>query len=68
MKVKYAKTYAERMELIREVHQNMRGKPKKRKVSAGHDPDLYYTDASKYAENYYGESYRQTVRYDNEWD
>jgi len=66
--MKYATTYAERMDLIREVHQKMQGKPKKRKVSAGQDPALYYTDASKYAEEYYGETYRQTVGYDNEWD
>ena len=27
-----------------------------------------WTDASKYAEKYYGETMRQTTRYDNDWD
>jgi len=28
----------------------------------------YYTDASKYAKEYYGETMYQTTRYDNDWD
>ena len=28
----------------------------------------HWTDASKYAEEHYGDVYRQTTRYDNEWD
>lgn len=28
----------------------------------------YWTDAPKYAEQYYGETYRATTRWDNEWD
>lgn len=27
-----------------------------------------YTDASKYAKQYYGEVFYETTRYDNEWD
>ena len=27
-----------------------------------------WTDASKYAKEYYGETYYQTTRYDNDWD
>ena len=30
--------------------------------------DFYYTDASKYADKYYGETYRATTRFDNDWD
>lgn len=30
--------------------------------------DFYYTDAPKYAEQYYGETYRATTGLDNEWD
>jgi len=30
--------------------------------------DFYYTDAPKYAETYYGETYRETTRFDNDWD
>lgn len=29
--------------------------------------DFYYTDAPKYAEQYYGETYRATTQYDNDW-
>ena len=28
----------------------------------------HWTDASKYAEEHYGDVYRETTRYDNEWD
>jgi len=63
MRLKYASTYHDRMALIREVHQAFL-----RKESAGQDPDLYYTDASKYADEYYGDTYRETVKYDNDWD
>ncbi len=27
----------------------------------------YYTDASKYAKEHYGERYHQTTRFDNDW-
>lgn len=30
--------------------------------------DFYYTDASKYANEYYGDVYRATTRFDNDWD
>lgn len=29
---------------------------------------LYWNDASKFAEKYYGETYRETTKFDNEWD
>lgn len=29
--------------------------------------ELHYTDASKYAEQYYGETYRATTGLDNDW-
>tara|TARA_Y100000996_G_scaffold415596_1_gene411581 strand:+ start:1570 stop:1785 length:216 start_codon:yes stop_codon:yes gene_type:complete len=28
----------------------------------------HYTDASRYAEEYYGDRMRQTTRYDSDWD
>jgi len=28
----------------------------------------HYTDASKYANKYYGETFHQTTRLDNDWD
>ena len=30
--------------------------------------DFYYTDSSKYADQYYGDVYRATTRFDNDWD
>jgi len=30
--------------------------------------DFYYTDASKYAEQYYGDVYHATTKFDNDWD
>lgn len=30
--------------------------------------DMYYTDAEKYADQYYGDVYRATTKYDNDWD
>lgn len=29
---------------------------------------LYWNDSSRYAEKYYGETYRETTKYDNEWN
>lgn len=30
--------------------------------------ERYWTDASSYAEQYYGDTYRATTRFDNDWD
>jgi len=30
--------------------------------------DNYWTDAPKYAEKYYGETFRETTRFDNDWN
>jgi len=30
--------------------------------------EMHWTDASKYAEQYYGETYRATTGLDNDWD
>ena len=29
--------------------------------------ERYYTDASKYANEWYGETYRETTKHDNDW-
>jgi len=34
----------------------------------GGDSEIHYTDASKYAKEYYGEVAYQTTRFDNDWD
>jgi hypothetical protein len=61
-------TYEERIDLIRETHiiflKKKRKKPDKPLLAA----DFHYTDASKYAKKYYGETYRETTRFDNDWD
>ncbi len=30
--------------------------------------DIYYSDASKYTKQYYGDVYHATTRHDNDWD
>lgn len=30
--------------------------------------EFYWSDAPKYAEKYYGETFRETTRFDNDWD
>lgn len=30
--------------------------------------EFHWTDAPKYAEKYYGETFRETTRFDNDWD
>lgn len=37
-------------------------------VKNENDNIYHYTDDSKYADEYYGDSYRNTTRYDNDWD
>lgn len=32
------------------------------------EDSIHYSDASKYAEEHYGEVYRETTRFDNDWD
>lgn len=67
-------TQAERMALIRETARNFKAKramqarferEEKTKVDGS---ELYWSDASKYADKYYGETFRETTRFDNDWD
>lgn len=66
-------TQAERMALIREAAKKFQAKQNKqasfrRKEKEKLDEDeRYYTDASKYANEYYGEVFRETTRFDNDW-
>ena len=51
-------------------------KPRRQAAEAKFDAQMeklnenynYWTDAPQYAEKYYGEVYRDTTRYDNEWN
>ena len=78
-KVEIAETMEERLALIRKLSKKLNKKVKRNsrvRKTETYYMDKYdngenihaYTDASKYAEEYYGERYRQTTQYDNEWD
>jgi len=44
-------------------------KPKKKEIEIPKESNIYaYTDASKYAKQYYGDVLFETTRYDNDWD
>ena len=43
-------------------------KARRTEKSALRNEDFHYTDASKYAKEYYGEVYHETTRFDNDWD
>ena len=78
-----ATTYDERMALIKKVAERRKKlaavKKKTRKVRAPKadrsfmeipkESNMYqWTDASKYAKEYYGETMYHTTRFDNDWD
>lgn len=63
---------AERIAMIREAHRKMQVKavaktrvPKKQKEQ---EDERHWTDAPRYAAEYYGEVYRETTKFDNDWD
>jgi hypothetical protein len=67
-------TQADRMALIRQAAKNFQAKQTKQAAFVRkenehlNEDERYWTDASKYAEKYYGEVYRETTRFDNDWD
>ena len=66
-------TPAERMKLIREAAKKFKQKQQRlakfrREESVVLTEDeRYWTDASKYAEEYYGDVYKATTKFDNDW-
>lgn len=60
---------AERIAMIREAAKKVEAKRARPVVKAKRDneDERLWTDAAKYADQYYGETYRGTTRYDNEW-
>ena len=54
------------------IRRNQRIKRTETKCYDGYNFDRFninhYTDAPKYAEQYYGDRYHQTTRLDNDWD
>lgn len=68
-------TTADRMALIRLAHANFKAKNARQahmkrvdKMVKENADERYWTDAPQYAEKYYGETYRETTRFDNDWD
>lgn len=80
--MKVANTYEDRMALIKEVAERrkkmaqvksktrqVKPRVKREYMDIPTESNIYqYTDASKYAQEYYGETMFQTTRYDNDWD
>jgi len=76
-------TTAERMALIRQVGEKFKAKQKaqakfardERQTEKVHELDKKFerderlwNDAPRYAKQYYGDVYRETTRFDNDWD
>jgi hypothetical protein len=72
-------SYDERMAMIRECAKKFNKKVKRNNTARRTETsfmDKYnddeninaYTDASKYAKEYYGEVMYETTRFDNDWD
>lgn len=69
-------TQEERLELIRETAKKFKAKQARKAqsvrvqktVKEQQEDERYWTDAPRYAAQYYGEAYRSTTRFDNEWD
>lgn len=82
--MKVATTYDERIALIKEIAERKKKmtklrkkssrvlksvQPKKKDIEIPKESNIYqWTDASKYAKKYYGETFYETTRYDNDWD
>ena len=65
---------SERLEMIREAAKRFQKRQarearftREEKVKVEKD-ERYWTGASAYAEQYYGETFRATTRFDNDWD
>ena len=73
-------TTAERMAMIREAARKFQAKQTKlgyfkreesvkvQSNNRGTGDERHWTDAPRYADQYYGEVYRETTRFDNDWD
>ena len=79
MNIEKDMTQAERIAVIREHAQKFtkklnRNQRVRKTETKSLDPYYnqenisHWTDASKYAEEHYGDVFRQTTRYDNDWD
>lgn len=66
--------HGDRLELIRQAHKNFLAKQRRQarfereESRSVQEDERYWTDAPKYANEYYGEVYHHTTRFDNDWD
>lgn len=63
--VKMSKLKKKNDDLITDIN---RGKKKKTNYWENEENVNHYTDASKYAEEFYGKTKEYTTKYDNDWD
>ena len=72
-----AQTKEERLQMIKDAHAKFKARQaREARLMAGMDKEgeertenwNHWTDASSYANEYYGETFRNTTRYDNDWD
>ena len=79
-----ATAYEDRMALIKKIAERRKTmskvrkqsakviksvQPKKKEIEIPKESNIYaWTDAPKYAKEYYGDVMYQTTRYDNDWD
>lgn len=78
LRYRMIKSIAERNKKMKEVKRRSKNviqnmpKPKKKKDEYAqfysNDNVNHWTDASKYAKQYYGETLHETTKWDNEWD
>lgn len=77
-------TKEERMQLIRDTAKRFKQKQarearfireekqaekdRKKEKASNMASEIYWTDATKYANEYYGEVYHQTTKFDNDWN
>lgn len=82
--MKFATTYDDRIALIKEIAERKKKmakvrkksavamkavQPKKKEIEIPKETNIYqWTDAPKYAKEYYGETLYHTTRFDNDWD
>ncbi len=72
-----AQTKEERLQMIKDAHARFKARQaREARLMAEMDKEgeertenwNHWTDASSYANEYYGETFRNTTRYDNDWD
>ena len=79
-RIAYIKSIAERQARMRKLKEKARfamrwaeeeERPRRKNLTAQYDSgesEIHYTDASKYAKQYYGDVAYHTTKFDNDWD